>query len=362
MSYNNNQTNQNNGKRYPTGLQLINANTTKGENFCFAAIGPVFLNKIEAKQTQNGNMNISASVAVKFQAYKFNRMFGTNYGDDDTVFVNLTFWMSSEEGKSAVGDRLTKLLNSPKLQSMPRFVLYGSMKANSYTSTKDGQTKVSMTMTVNDYEPIFNVDSKPIDQPGCVIVLPGANAPQQNFGAQMQNFGNQAPQNGFNAPTGQAFPQNGFVNAPMQNGFTNGQNMYPQGGYNQNVQQGGNPQQTSFGGNQQQTAFGGNQQQTSFGGNQQQNQNRNSFGMQQNSSFGNGGQNPGYQAQGNNQRQNYQPNQQQGMNQNNAPVNVPQNQNAGYQQNGNFQQQPQQAPNYGTQGFTTVYNDADLPF
>lgn len=131
-----------NGNRGYSFLNIVTGLTNKNTQFQSATVIGT-LSRMSARQINNGNSQIfEGSMAVNGRSKTVNKRFGTNFGDDEAVWLRVKFW-EPENVLKALG----RLGNPDRV----RMALAGSMSKEEYT-TKDGRKGVSLNLNVVEWK------------------------------------------------------------------------------------------------------------------------------------------------------------------------------------------------------------------
>ena len=132
---------------------------------------------------------VTATMPINGRAKAINARLGTQYADDDTVWVRVQFWEDRAE-------RFMKMLNAIGNPSSVRLVLVGALSVQQYE--KDGTVRKNVILNVNDWNLVGNSNSN-------------ASKPANNTPAQNQS----APA----APAVSGFDDGGYVDLGTPDGF-----------------------------------------------------------------------------------------------------------------------------------------------
>ena len=140
-------------RKYINFMNVVEAvNTKTNSTFHFAVVRGLVV-KLESKKVQaNGEEKniVTGSMAVNGRSKIINAALGTNYGDDETVWMNVTFWNSAE--------RLMKYLEKSGNPDKVQMFVTGVISLNKYAKT-DGSVVSNVRFMASDFNIVGNQSS-----------------------------------------------------------------------------------------------------------------------------------------------------------------------------------------------------------
>lgn len=134
----------NNNRRYPSFMSVVEA-VGKNGNFHFAVIRGLctnFKTNVVNQSKEDERTIVNCSMPVNGRNKMINNALGTNYGDDDTIWLNVTFWNPAE--------RLLKFLEKSGNPEKLQMVLTGAISLHKYTRENGGEGQ-NVRLQVNDF-------------------------------------------------------------------------------------------------------------------------------------------------------------------------------------------------------------------
>ena len=191
----------NNKKNY-TFINVVTANKTNGTFYAITVNGIAF--RFDRQQTSEGKQVITATMPINGRAKSINKLLGTNFGDEDTIWARLNIWEKNAE-------RFTKMMNAYHNPEKMRLTIVGALSKNTYTK-QDGTQAEVVNINVQDWDLLWAPKTNNNDN---------NNTPANNTNAgQNQTPANPANDNqtdfgdiaGFGDDFGGDFDDDGFVN------------------------------------------------------------------------------------------------------------------------------------------------------
>lgn len=144
---------ENNSKKYAaTFMNVVNAKN-KDKSFYFAAVRGM-VSKFETRVVKEGTPDekkiVVASMPVNGRSKLINTVLGADYKDEDTVWLDITFWNPAE--------RIIKYLEKSGNPERIQMFLTGALSLNKYQKN-DGSEGKNVRLMVSD----FNVIKMPVN-------------------------------------------------------------------------------------------------------------------------------------------------------------------------------------------------------
>lgn len=144
----------NNNKQYPTFIDFRTVPTENG-SYVFGAVIGNTTRDIELRYTSTGKPVASTGVAVNLGAKHINYVLGTNYAEDETIFLNVSAW-----------DKNAENLANLNVGKGSRLAITGTLSIEEYQGRQSLRLTVSRFQILNkkDLTNVANssIESQPI--------------------------------------------------------------------------------------------------------------------------------------------------------------------------------------------------------